>query len=591
MAAPFAPASSIPSSYEVPGVYFEIRASGAGAATSAPSKRALLWGHKTASGTGQYNSPIRCPGLQQALLYAGQGSDAARAFQAFTAQAGNGSADVYLMLVPDPSTTGAQATRTLIVAGTPTLAGSVDIWICGYLLSVRISLSDTATTIGAAIRDAINAIADLPVTASASTGTVTLTYRHFGYVGNDIPIIVSQTDASGITFSPGTVTFASNNPSGAGTATLSIGGTTISAALAGSETATQAAVKLKNAINAGSYPVSATEDGAGVITLYYVPGRVVNKVSASIVTTTGITATVACGTVVSNNSANRPTLTTALANLANQDGGFRTWLSTWNDATTVGTLATNIESAAGPITQREQFLFVGSTDGIVTAGALPSATTPALTGLWRDTVLVQPDSPQQAYEIAARGAAMVAIEDYAPRNYDGAELRTDPAQRVPFLLPHPAVRIAPGSDDVQMALHTYGLTPVCVTADGRQVIAKGRTTWQTDAGPFRDWGGGQHVGFLRLRFVAVGSALIAGKNIRRNGPAHSPNVITVESIRDALIAEAARLDAIDLYDGAETFKSAFQFSFDPNLSDRVNGYVPLAVIRSLHQLTLVGDPQ
>ena len=590
MAAPFAPASSIPSSYEVPGVYFELRASGAGAAATAPSKRALLWGHKTASGSGQFNSPIRCPGLQQALLYAGQGSDAARAFQAFTAQAGNGTADVYLMLVPDPSLLGGQATRTIIVAGTPSIAGSVDLWVCGYLLSVRIAMSDTPTTIAASLAAAVNALADLPVTASANTGTVTLTYRHYGFVGNDIPVIVSQTDATGITFSPGTITYA-NAVVGAGAATVSVGGTTISAALAGGETAAQAATKVKLAINAGSYPVSATDDGAGVLTLFYVPGRVVNKVSAAIVTSTGVTATVACGTVVPNNGSNRPTLTTALANLANQDGGFRTWLSTWNDATTVGTLAANIESAAGPLTQREQFLFIGSTDGIVTAGALPTSTTPALTGLWRHSILVQPDSPQQAYEIAARGAAMAAVEDYAPRNYAGAELHTDPAQRVPFLVPHPAVRIAPGSDDVQMALHTYGLTPVCVTADGRQVIAKGRTTWQTDAGPFRDWGGGQHVGFLRLRFVAVGAALIAGKNIRRNGPAHSPNVITLESIRDALIAEAARLDAIDLYDGAETFKGAFQFSFDPNLPGRVNGYVPLAVIRSLHQLTLIGDVQ
>ena len=68
-------------------------------------------------------------------------------------------------------------------------------------------------------------------------------------------------------------------------------------------------------------------------------------------------------------------------------------------------------------------------------------------------------------------------------------------------------------------------------------------------------------------------------------------MITLDSIRDALIAEAARLDALDLYDGADAFKSAFQFNFDPNVPDRVNGYIPLAVIRSLHQLTLVGDPQ
>ena len=267
------------------------------------------------------------------------------------------------------------------------------------------------------------------------------------------------------------------------------------------------------------------------------------------------------------------------------------WLTTWNDATTVGTQTANIEVGANGLYQKEQFLFIGSTDGIVTAGALPTSTTPMLTGLWRYAVLNQPDSPQQAYEVAARAAAMVAVEDYAPRNYDGAELHTDPAQRIPFLLPHPAVRISPGSDDAQMALHTYGLAPVCVTADGRLVIAKGRSTWQTDAGPFRDWGGGQHVGYMRLRFIAVGGALIAGKNIRRNGPAHTPNVLTLESNRDALIAEASRLDGLDLYDGIEAFKDAFRFNFDPNVPDRVNGYAPLAVIRSLHQLGLVGDPQ
>ena len=83
MAPSFSPSNSdLPSSYENPGVYFQLRATGAGAAAAAPSKRALIWGHKLASGSGQFNSPIRCPGLQQAFLYAGRGSDAVRAFQA-----------------------------------------------------------------------------------------------------------------------------------------------------------------------------------------------------------------------------------------------------------------------------------------------------------------------------------------------------------------------------------------------------------------------------------------------------------------------------------------------------------------------------
>ena len=93
------------------------------------------------------------------------------------------------------------------------------------------------------------------------------------------------------------------------------------------------------------------------------------------------------------------------------------------------------------------------------------------------------------------------------------------------------------------------------------------------------------------QIICSGGARPRPSPSRRNGPAHTPNVLTLDSIRDALIAEAARLDGLDLYDGIDAFKNAFQFNFDPNVPDRVNGYVPLAVIRSLHQLGLVGDPQ
>ena len=588
MASPFAPQNTdVPSSFEPPGTFFQLRTAGAGAAGGDLGRRVLLLAHKTASGTGQLHFPIRCPGKALAAQYAGSGSDAARAYQALVAQIGEGVADVYLLLVAEPA--GTQATRTIIVSGTPTKAGSVDLWICGYLVSVRIAQSDTPTTIAAAIRDAVNAITALPVVASASTGTVTLTYRHAGLVGNDIPVILNQTDADGITFSPGTIAY-TNAAVGAGSATVTIGGTTITAALAGGETAAGVATKVAAAINGGSFPVRCSDDGNGTLTLLYAADRVVNKVSAAIVTTTGTTVAVSCGAVAPNNGSNRPTLTTALANLANQDGGFRLWLSTWNDAATIGTLAAHIESQASGLYQKEQYLHVGSTDGIVTAGALPASTTPALTGLWRYSVDVCPDSPQQAYEEAARCVGMIVAEDYIPKNYDGTTLKTDAAQRTPNLLPHPAVRIAPTSDDAQTALHSYGLTPICVTFDGRKVVAKGRTTWQTDP-MLRDWGVAQHLGFLRQQFIDAGSKAIAGKSIRKNGVPRSPNVTSITNVRAALIARARDLDLLDLFDGIDVWKDAFVLSFNPQTPDRIDGYIPLAVIRGLHTLGLVGDVQ
>ena len=79
-------------------------------------------------------------------------------------------------------------------------------------------------------------------------------------------------------------------------------------------------------------------------------------------------------------------------------------------------------------------------------------------------------------------------------------------------------------------------------------------------------------------------------NLRRNGTPHTSNTVTVLSIRDAVFVRAVELDAVDLYDGAEDFKSAFTAEADPIVLGRVNVFIPLAVIRSLHQLGVVGAP-
>jgi hypothetical protein len=47
---------------------------------------------------------------------------------------------------------------------------------------------------------------------------------------------------------------------------------------------------------------------------------------------------------------------------------------------------------------------------------------------------------------------------------------------------------------------------------------------------------------------------------------------------------------VDLYDGADAFKDAFKANIDPVVPTRVNCFIPLAVIRSLHQLGIVGAP-
>src|SRR5262245_54171667 len=106
--------TDLPSSFEPPGVYFQLRTQGGGSTLADAFKRVLIWGHKLSSGTIPYDSPTRCSSPSEAFTLAGQGSDLAREYQAYAAQAGNGVADVYLIAVAEPSS-GNQATRKIIV--------------------------------------------------------------------------------------------------------------------------------------------------------------------------------------------------------------------------------------------------------------------------------------------------------------------------------------------------------------------------------------------------------------------------------------------------------------------------------------------
>lgn len=575
--------TDVPYSWENPGVYFRLNTNGSGSSSSL-DKNALLVGYKTSAGTGQPGFPIKVNGTQDAITYAGQGSDACRQFQAYQSEIGTGVSNAYLLLLNEPSG-GTAATHLITVAGTATSSGSVEAIICGYSIAIRINSADTATIIGAALAAALNLNLDLPVTAGASSGVVTLTARHKGNTGSDLPVIVNQQDAAGVTFSPGTITYASTVATD-GSATVTIGSQTATTAITDTEVNTAVATAVAATINAGSYACTASVS-SGVVTLIYVPGRVVNRISAAIVTSTTITATAAVGVVVTDGSTQRPTLTTALSNMAAQGKSF-VWASAFNDATSLGTLSTHIESQNNGLNQKNQFLHFGATQSLTVSGAIPAATSPLLTASPLYAGAFCPDSPQQAYEHAARDCAAMLQPDYPPQNMDAWPIHSDGI--IPMLLPHPVVALGPQSSDANTAMNSYGLTPHIVTASGTMAICKGRTTYGGSNTDLRDWGVIRHLQFLRIDFSAVGGALVAGKNIRKTGIPHSANVITLDSIKDSLYAEAVRLDGIDLFDGAALFRDAFQFNFNVSVPSRVDGFIPLAIIRGIHQLGLTGSP-
>lgn len=101
----------------------------------------------------------------------------------------------------DDNGSGVDATGTLAVSGTATEAGVLTV-IAGseqnHKYSIAVADTDTATTVGDAIEAAITADLEVPVTASNTTGTVTITAKNAGTYGNSIPLEI-RGEVAGIT--------------------------------------------------------------------------------------------------------------------------------------------------------------------------------------------------------------------------------------------------------------------------------------------------------------------------------------------------------------------------------------------------------
>lgn len=136
-----------------------------------------------------------------------------------------------LPLLDDPSATA--ATGTIVFFGQASAQGVLSLYIAGVLISTVITTSMTSSQIATAVAAAINLIADLPVTASASQSTVTVTARNKGAVGNDIDMrlnyggtLAGEATPAGLSVTLSTLTGAIS-----GSATLASGATNPSTAL------------------------------------------------------------------------------------------------------------------------------------------------------------------------------------------------------------------------------------------------------------------------------------------------------------------------------------------------------------------------
>lgn len=183
--------NSIPSDVRVPLFYAEMDNSAANTAqTNGP---ALLFGHALTGSSIKPNTltPMSTGDLAGSL--AGRGSQLARMVTAYRKVDPFG--ELWVIAVPEPA--GAAAKGTLTITGTATASGTVALYIGNVLVQAAVTNDDDAAAVAASITAAINANTALPVTAAAVAGVITITARHKGLSGNDIPLALNYRESVG----------------------------------------------------------------------------------------------------------------------------------------------------------------------------------------------------------------------------------------------------------------------------------------------------------------------------------------------------------------------------------------------------------
>ncbi len=192
--------NQIPANINVPLFYAEMDNSAA--STAQDSGPALLFGHVLPGATIEPNKPVIMPSAAMAIKLAGQGSQLARMVTAYRETDPFG--ELWVIGIPDPQD-GEPAQGRLAIAGVPSAAGAVNLYIGSTRVQIVVSAGDIPASIALDIANAVNGLGDLPVTANvqadaggdATSRTVILTARHTGTSGNTIPLTLNYYGSSG----------------------------------------------------------------------------------------------------------------------------------------------------------------------------------------------------------------------------------------------------------------------------------------------------------------------------------------------------------------------------------------------------------
>lgn len=207
---------TIPSDLRVPLFWAEMDNSEAN--TTQSSGPSLLIGYSSTDSTIAKNKLTILPSAALAGKVAGRGSQLARMVAQYRAVDPFG--ELWVIAVTEPD--GETAKGTVTLTGNAQASGTLSLYIGAVRVQAAVVTGDAPVAVAATLAAAVNANADLPVTAGAAAGVVTLTARHKGLTGNDIPLALNYYGTVG----------SENTPDGVNVAIVAMAGGTGSPSLA-----------------------------------------------------------------------------------------------------------------------------------------------------------------------------------------------------------------------------------------------------------------------------------------------------------------------------------------------------------------------
>ncbi len=176
---------TIPSDLRVPMFWAEMDNSEAN--TTQDSGPSLLIGLASTGSSIVKNKLTIMPSAALAGKVAGRGSQLARMVAQYRAVDPFG--ELWIIAVTEPE--GETAKGTITLTGSAQASGTLSLYIGSVRVQAAVVIGDAPTAVAATLAAAVNANVDLPVTAAASAGVVTLTARHKGLTGNSIPLVMN----------------------------------------------------------------------------------------------------------------------------------------------------------------------------------------------------------------------------------------------------------------------------------------------------------------------------------------------------------------------------------------------------------------